>query len=162
MKYLVQQRIFSFNDSFNIIDENQRPVFKIEGKIFTLGNKLNIYDMNGNKRIYIEQKLFRFLPEYEIYEGDRIVARVKKQFTFFKSKLDIESEYGNFQIEGDIFAYNFTVLKDGRVVAVVNKKFIAFSDTYSVEISEGEKDDFILALVIVIDQVLHDNNQNNS
>lgn len=162
MKYLVRQRLFSFNDSFNITDEFDRPIFQIEGKIFTIGNKLNIYDMNGNKRIYIEQKLFRFLPEYEIYEDDKIVARVKKQLTFFKPKLDIESDYGIFQIEGDVFGYNFSILKNGRVVAAVNKKLISFSDTYAVEVAEGEKDDFILALIIVIDQVLHDNSHNNS
>lgn len=162
MKYLVRQRLFSFNDSFNITDEYDRPIFQIEGKIFTVGNKLNIYDMNGNKLIYIEQKLFRFLPEYEIYEEGRLVAKVKKQFTLFKAKLDIESDYGTFQIEGDVFGYNFSILKNGRVIAAVNKKLIAFSDTYAVEVADGEKDDFVLALIIVIDQVLHDNNQNNS
>ncbi len=162
MRYLVRQRIFSFNDSFNITDENERPVFQVEGKIFSIGNKLNIYDMNGNNRVYIEQKLFRFLPEYEIYEADKLVAKVKKQLTFFKPKLDIYSDYGKFEVEGDVFGYNFSVVRDGKVIAAVSKKFISFSDTYGVEVAEGERDDFVLALVIVIDQVLHDNNQNNS
>lgn len=162
MRYLVRQRIFSFNDSFNITDEYERPVFQVEGKIFSIGNKLNIYDMSENKRVYIEQKVFRFLPEYEIYEADRLVAKVKKQLTFFKPKLDIESEYGSFQVEGDVFSYSFSILRDEKLIATVSKKFISFSDTYAVEVAEGEKDDFVLALVIVIDQVLHDNNQNNS
>ncbi len=162
MRYLVRQRLFAFNDSFNITDENNRPIFRIEGKVFSLGNKLNIYDMNGNKLIYIEQKLLRLLPQYEIYEEDRLVANVKKQLSFFKAKFDIESYYGYFKVEGDVFAYNFSILRDGKVIAIVNKKFISFSDTYAVEIVDGEKDDFILSLVIVIDQVLHDDNHNNS
>lgn len=162
MRYLVRQRLFAFNDSFNITDEYERPVFQVEGKIFSIGNKLSIYDMSGNKKVYIEQKVFRLLPEYEIYEDERIVARVKKQLTFFKPKMDIDSDYGRFEVEGDVFGYNFSILKDGKIIAVVNKKFISFSDTYAVEVAEGEKDDFVLALVIVIDQVLHDNNKNNS
>lgn len=162
MRYLVRQKIFAFNDSFNITDENNRTIYRIEGRVFSLGNKLNIYDMEGNNRIYIEQKLFKFLPQYEIYEDGRLVANIKKQFTFFKTKFDIDSNYGKFTVEGDVFAYNFSILRDGKIIAFVNKKLISFSDTYSVEVLEGEKDDFILALVIVIDQILHDNNHNNS
>lgn len=162
MRYLVRQRIFAFNDSFNITDEHNRPIFKIEGRVFSLGNKLNIYDMSGNKRVYIEQKLLKLLPQYEIYENDRVVAKVKKRLTFFKSRLDIESDYGNFTVKGDVLGYNFSILRDGKTIAVVNKKFISFSDTYSVEVAEGERDAFVLSLVIVIDQVLHDDNHNNS
>lgn len=162
MKYLVRQRLFAFNDSFYITDDQKEPVFQIEGKVFSLGNKLNIYDMKGNELIYIEQKLFKFLSEYEIYQGNRVVANVKKQLSFFKPKVDIVSDYGNFQIKGNVFAYDFSILRDGRVIANVNKKLISFSDTYLVKIEEGERDDFILSLVIVIDQIFHDNNHNNS
>ncbi len=162
MKYLVRQRLFAFNDSFYITDERKNSIYKIEGRIFSLGNKLNIYDMKGNKLIHIQQKLFKFLSEYEIYEDNKIVARLKKKFTLFKSKIDISSDYGNFQIRGDVFAYNFSILRDGLVIAGVNKKLISFSDVYSVKIVEGERDDFVLALVIVIDQIFHDDNHNNS
>lgn len=162
MKYLVRQRLFTFNDSFYITNEQKRPVFQIEGKIFSLGNKLNIYDMNGNKLIYIEQKLFRFLSEYEIYQGNRLIASIKKKLSFFRPKIDIVSDYGDFHIRGNIFAYDFSILRDERVIAEVNKKLISFSDTYLVDVAEGERDDFILSLVIVIDQIFHDNNHNNS
>lgn len=154
--------MLSFNDSFDITDQNRKPIFKIEGKILTLGNKLSIYDTNGNQLIYIEQKLLKLLPQYEIHKGGRIVAKVKKQMTFFKPKVNIESDYGKFQITGDVFAYNFSILRDGNLVANVNKKLISFSDTYGVDITEGENDEFILALVIVIDQIFHDKNHNNS
>ena len=162
MRYLVRQKIFSFGDSFTITDENGIDRYKIQGKVFSLGNKLTIYDLACNKLIYIEQKIFKFLPQYEIYEGDTLVARVKKQLTFFKPRFEIESGFGNFQVEGDVWGYNFSVIKNGLIVARVEKKFMSFSDTYSVDVFEGERDEFILALVIVIDQVLHDNNHNNS
>ncbi len=162
MKYLVKQKIFALGDNFDITDESGMPVFKIQGKIFSFGNKLSVYDLTGHKLVYIEQKLLRFLPEYNIYKDSYLVAKVKKQLTFLKAKFDIESEYGNFEVEGDVWGYSFSILRDGKVIAFVNKQLISFSDTYSVEVCEGEKDEFILALVIVIDQVLHDKNQNNS
>lgn len=46
--------------------------------------------------------------------------------------------------------------KDGKRVAKISKGLISFSDTYSVDIY-SENEAFILALVIVIDQILHDN-----
>ena len=60
-----------------------------------------------------------------------------------------------------MLAYNFRILKDGRVVARVDKAFFSFRDTYAVDISPGEDEGFLLAVCIVIDQTLHDNNHNN-
>ena len=56
---------------------------------------------------------------------------------------------------------DFTVLRDARPAAYVSKRWFALADSYGVEISDEENPVFMLALVIVIDQVLHDNNHNN-
>lgn len=160
MKYKIRQRIFSFGDNFTIRDENETPHFIVRGKVFSLGDKLSLEDLNGNKLFYIEQKLFKFLPEYSIFQNDTQVAKVKKEFTFFKPKFNIESSFGRFDMEGDIFSHSFQILKNGRVVAEVSKKWLSFSDTYGVDIADGENQAFLLALVIVIDQVIYDNDGN--
>lgn len=156
MRYIVRQKIFSFGDKFNITDESGTPRYQVEGKFLSIGKKLNIYDMEENHLMYIEQEIFRFLPEYFLYENDEVVGRVKKEFTFLRPKINIESTYGDFTIDGSVFAYNFTVSKDDEVVAIVSKEFLTLSDTYGVEIFD-DNEDFILALVIVIDQIFHDN-----
>lgn len=161
MRYKIRQRIFSFGDNFTIKDENERPFFIVRGKVFSFGDKLALEDLNGNQLFYIEQKLFKLLPEYIIHQNDKPVARVKKEFTFLKPKFDIESNFGQYEMEGDIFSHDFQILKNGRVVAGINKKWFSFSDTYGVEIADGENQAFLLALVIIIDQVIHDNNKNN-
>lgn len=161
MRYLIREKIFSFADRFNIQDENGNTRFEVEGKVFSLGNKLRIYDINGRELIYIEQKVWRLLPEYNIYKGDRLLARVKKELTFFKPRFIIESQYGDLTIDGDVFAHNFNILKNGRPIAWISKKWISLSDTYSVEISDGEDEAFILSLSIVLDQILYDNRKNN-
>lgn len=161
MRYLVREKIFSFSDRFNIQDEYGNIRFEVEGQIFSLGNKLRIYDENGRELIYIEQKIWRFLPEYNIYKENRLLATVKRELSLFKPRFNIESQYGNLAIDGDVFAHNFSILKNGRPIAWVSKKWISFSDTYSVEISDGEDDAFILSLAIVLDQVLYDNRNNS-
>lgn len=157
MRYQIRQKIFSFGDNFVIKGENDEPRFIVQGKVFSFGDKLSLEDLMGNELFYIEQKVFSFLPEYHIFQGDREVAMVKKEFTFFKPRFLIESQYGNYEMEGDIFGYDFQIVKDGRTVAYVSKKWFAFSDTYGVDIVDHEDQAFLLSLVIVIDQVIHDN-----
>ncbi len=157
MRYLVKQKIFSIGDKFTIRDENENPVYQVVGKVFTIGKKLDLYDMDDQHLAYIEQKIFRFLPEYYIYRDEELLAQVKKEFTFFKPRFNIDSHYGNFTIEGNIFAHEFNILKNGRTVAWISKKWISWSDTYTVDINDDEDQAFILSLVIVLDQVHHDN-----
>lgn len=161
MKFIVKQRILSFTDSFVIHNEHKKPAYRVEGKLFAFGDKLRIYDMNNQERVYIEQKLFKLLPEYHLFENGERVAVVKKGFTFFKPRFNIESKSGAYTVDGNLFAYNFRVLKEGVVVARVDKAFFAFRDTYTVTISPGEDEAFLLAVCIVIDQTLHDENHNN-
>jgi len=160
LKYLIREKIFSFGDNFTIKDEFDNDVFFVRGKVFSLGDKLTLEDALGNEVVYIEQKLFKFLPEYSIFLSGKYAARVKKEFSFFRPKFYIDSNMGQFTIDGDIFSHNFQILKNGIPIAMVSKQFFAFSDAYGVDISDNEDQDFILALVIVLDQVLHDDKNN--
>ncbi|EYE87751.1 hypothetical protein Q428_11700 [Fervidicella metallireducens AeB] len=157
MRYQIRQRIFSLGDNFTIKGEDDEPKFIVKGKVFSLGDKLSVEDLYGNELFYIEQKLFKFLPEYHIFQNGILVAKVKREFSFFKPKFYIESTYGTFDMVGDIFGYNFEIIKNGETVALVDKKWLSFSDTYGVEIDDRENHGFLLSLVIVIDQVIHDN-----
>lgn len=161
MRFLVKQKIFSFGDNFVIKDDQGNDRFIVRGKVFALGDKLRIYDMQGQELFYIEQKLLRLLPEYTIYKSGQAVATVKKEFTFFKPRFSIWSTYGNYTIQGNFWGMDFSILKNGRQVAQVSKRWLSFGDTYGVDIVDDEDYAFILALVIVIDQVLHDDRHNN-
>jgi len=159
MKYIIRQKIFSFRDSFTIKNEFNEDCFKVYGKILAIGNKLFLKDMQDHELFYIEQRLFRFLPEYTIYQNGVVVATVKKRFTLFRPSFDITSSFGNFNIEGNFLAYDFTVFRDGTPAAIVSKKWFSLSDTYGVSVSGNENQAFILALVIVLDQIYHDGNK---
>ncbi|GKX31209.1 hypothetical protein SH1V18_36890 [Vallitalea longa] len=156
MRFQVREKIFSFGDDFTIKDEMGNDFFIIRGKVFSLGDKLQLFNMSGEELFYIEQKLLRMLPEYTIFKNGNPVALVKKKVAFFGSKFIIESEYGYYEIEGKPFNYNFSIMKNNNVVATVSKEFFSFSDTYGVDISDNEDYGFIIALVIVIDQIIHD------
>lgn len=158
MRYLVKQKVLSISDKFTIKDEMENDRFQVIGKVFSLGNKLTIQDMAGRELVYIEQKLLKFLPEYNLFMNGVNVAKVKKKLTFLKANFEIESSFGNFSMKGNVMAHEFSILKQGQEVATVSKKWISLSDTYTIDILDPENEVFLLALVIVIDQVLYDNN----
>ena len=156
MRYQVRQHIFSFRDRFTIKDEYDQPQYVVEGKFFTVGNKLTLFNVKGEEEIYIEQKLLRFLPEYYFYKKGKHIATIKKEFTFFKPKFHIASVKGNYEIQGNVLAYDFQILNHQEVVCTISKRWFSFADTYGVEIKEDEDPSFMLALVIILDQVYHE------
>jgi len=158
LRYIIRQKIFALADSFSIKDAGGNDVFIVKSQLLSFGKKLRIYDLAGNELCYIEQMLFRFMPEYNIYIAGQHVANVKKKFKLFKNDFVITSPGNQYYVEGDIFAHEFDIYKDNRVVASISKRFFSFSDTYGVDIDDGEDQITLLALAIVIDMVCHDNN----
>ena len=161
MRLYIREKIFSFGDNFSITDENGNEAFRVLGQVFSFGNKLRLYDNRDTELIYIEQKLFRFLPEYTIYAVNSELATVKKNLSFFSHNFSIDSIYGSYEIQGDFTAHSFSLYKSGESFAAsMEKKWFSFGDSYVIEIADSENIPFTLALVIVIDQAIHDN-QNN-
>lgn len=157
MRFQIRQKIFSFGDNFTVKDEQGNDHYMVQGKVFSLGDKLTLMDMQGRELYYIEQQLLRMLAEYKLYSSGQVVATCKKRFSLFGSKFDIYSPSGDYTIEGRPLNYNYSIYKNGQLVATVDKQFFSLSDTYGVEVADGEDYAFIISLVIIIDQVVHDN-----
>jgi uncharacterized protein YxjI len=111
----------------------------------------------------IHRKGLHFLDQFDILsardgESDQQIASIRQKFTFFKHSYKIYSIYGEYKMKGlDIFDHSFTLTnKNGRTIAIVNKKFFSLADTYGVEMidtnNDKEQEDhaFILALIIVL------------
>lgn len=162
MRFNIRQKIFSFGDDFIIRNEVGEPILTVKGKVFSFGDKLRVYDANMNEIYYIEQKIFRLLPEYRIYQGQEEVAFLKKELSLFRPKINIQSKFGSFRIEGSIFQYNFQIFNGSSVVATVSKKLFSFSDQYTLDVLQETNLTFIVTLVIVIDQIIHDSNSSHS
>ena len=62
----------------------------------------------------------------------------------------------DYTIDGSFWEREFKFVRSGRVVASVSKKLFSWTDSYGVDIIDGEDDVSILCACIVIDQVLHD------
>lgn len=157
MRYVMKQKLFSFADSFTIRNEQGEDVYLVRGKLLSFGNQLSFEDTSGKELAYIRQKLLSFAPTYEIYRDDKLFATVnQKLFTFVRHKFFIDVPGpDDLEAAGDFLDLEYSFERGGRQVATVSKKWFSFSDTYGVDISEGEDDVLILASSVVIDMICH-------
>ena len=82
-----------------------------------------------------------------------VVAKVNQKLTFMRDKIKVDSKYGEFTIQGNLFDYSYRIYKDNMVVAKIEKELFAFTDNYQVDI-DFEDEAFILTLVVIIDNII--------
>lgn len=157
MRYVIKEEFWSFGDDFYIYDENQKPVFFVDGEAFSWGSKLSFQDLEGRELAYISQKMLSWKPKFEIYRDGTLFAEVTKEWSWFKQSFTLDVPGPNdFAIEGAFWKHDYHFSRREGVVATVSKELFSWSDTYGIEIAEGQDDVAILCAAIVIDQVLHD------
>ena len=162
MRYVIKERFWSWGDDFHIYDEQKNEKFFVDGQAFSWGDKLSFQDMQGNELAFISQKLLTWIPKYEIYRQGQLFAEVVKEFSWFNKSFTLDVPGPNdYSIDGSFWQHEYKFTRQGRVVANVTKAFWSWTDTYGVEIIDGEDDVAILCSAIVVDQVLHNEKQNN-
>lgn len=157
MRYVMKQKLFSWGDDFRIKNEAGDDVYFVDGRAFSLGNKLSFQDLNGNELAFIRQKLLSWGPTYEITRGDELLAVVKKHlFTLFRCKFTVDVPGpDDLEAQGSFLDMEYTFERGGRTVAQVSKKWFSWTDSYGVDINDGESDVLILASTVVIDMICH-------
>lgn len=149
MKLLFKQRFFSWFDSYDIYDENGNTMFVVEGKL-SWGHLFKIYDANKNEIGCIKEKIWTWLPIFEIYIGDAYVGCIKKEFTFFKPKFNID--YNGWHIEGNWVEWDYTIFNSaGQSIADISKEIWNWTDTYVIDVQNPQDIVSVLMLVLTID-----------
>lgn len=156
--YQMRQKWLSFGDDYTVRDTNGREVFFIDGKVFTLRNTLIVKDMAGREHAVIQQKILAWGPTFEILRGGKVAAVVKKSlFTLFRCEFSVDVPGpDDLLAEGNFWDYEYKFTRHGQPVAHVSKRFFALTDTYGIDVADGEDDVLILASAVVIDQCCHE------
>jgi uncharacterized protein YxjI len=157
MRYVMRQKLLSFGDDFTIKDAEGRDVFYVDGKMFSLGDKLIFKDGQGNEVARIEQKLLSIGPTWEIYRDGKPYAKVKKSlFSFLHATFSVDVPGpDDLEARGNLLDHEYTFTRSGGVAAEVSKKWFSLTDSYGVDVAEGEDDVLILACAVVIDMACH-------
>jgi uncharacterized protein YxjI len=157
MRYVLRQKLLSWGDDFHIRDAQDRNVYFVDGKAFSIGEKLSFQDMQGHELAFIKQKLLSLTRTYEIHRNGKLAAVVKRQmFALFHHRFTVDVPGpDDLEATGDFLDHEYEFRRGDRVVATVSKRWFSLTDTYGIDIADGEDDVLILASAVVVDQACH-------
>lgn len=103
-------------------------------------------------RAFIQQKVFSLLPRYFVFVGDRQVAEIVKELTFFRQSYSIEGL--GWEVNGDFWAHDYAIVNNDRVIVTIHKEWMTWGYCYEVGIADESDELIALAVVLAIDCVL--------
>lgn len=158
MRYRVREKLLSLGDDFVIHDEQGRRAFYADGHLIGLTPKLTLYDGSGRDVGLIRKRIVALRTTYDLYRDGTLFATISKDLlSFFRDSLTVDVPGPNdYAVQGSFLDHAYTFTRNGRTVAEVSKAWFSFTDSYGVDIVDGEDDLTILATVVVIDQILHE------
>lgn len=149
MKLLFKQRMFSWFDSYDIYDGEGNRVFTVKGQL-SWGHRLNIYNSFGDHVGTIKEEVLTLLPRFAMYEQERYIGQIKKEFTFFKPRFTLD--FNGWEVEGNFFEWDYEVFdRSKRAIMEANKKLFQFTDTYEITVHDSQNALYALMIVLAID-----------
>jgi len=155
MRYVIREKFFHLGEDSDITDETGQPVYHVDGKVFTLHHTLVMHDLSGNEVATIRQHLVALTPTFEVTRGGQEVAEIRKKlFTFFGDRLTVDIPGpDDLEVQGDILEHEYTIARQGQVIATASKRWISLTATYGVDIAPSQDDVLIIACVLALDLV---------
>lgn len=154
--FYIKQKIMSMRGRFDVFDETQQEVYKIEGSFMQIPKTFTIFDLQRNEKALITKKTFSFLPTFYVEVEGRQLFTIKKEFTFFKAKYAIEG--AGIQVQGNVWSMEFEIIQNGKKIGQVSKEWLTWGDTYHIQVFEEQWEMIVIALVVAIDCVKADQN----
>jgi len=158
-RYKIQQKLISIGDDFWIENAKGQKVFKVDGKALRLSKTLEFEDAKGKKLAQIKERILSIKDTMVIENAHgRDIATVKQALIApLRDKWNVNVRGGkDLVVQGDILDLEYDIRQGRKMVAEVSKKWFTITDTYGVEIAEGQNDILILAIAIAIDMMAHD------
>lgn len=156
MRLLFKQRLFSWFDSYDIYYPDGSVVYTVQGQ-FSFGHCLKIFDPSGYEIGTVKERVFAFMPQFELYMGDVYMGCIRREFSLFRPKYNIDCN--GWHIEGDYMGWDYRIVNEfGINVAYVSKELWNFTDTYSIDVYDDKDALCALMFVLAIDAEKCSNN----
>ena len=161
-RYKIRQNLISIGDDFWIENEEGKKVFKIDGKVLRIRKTLVFEDAKGKKLAQIQERLLTIKDTMVVEDAEgKDIATIKKALISpFRDKWDVNVKNGpDLDVQGNILDHEYTVKQGREKVAEISKKWFRLTDTYGVEIEDGQNDILILAIAVAVDMMAHDDKE---
>jgi uncharacterized protein YxjI len=158
-RYKIRQKLVSIGDDIWIENQKGEKVYKVDGKVLRIRKTLEFEDLNGRKLAQIKERLLSIKDSMVIEDANgKDLAVVKKALIApLRDKWNVDVKGGkDLVVQGNILDLEYDIKQGRKKVAEVSKKWFSITDTYGVEVGDGQNDILILAIAVAIDMMAHD------
>lgn len=148
--FYMAQKALALKPQFDIVDQDNNPVYHIEGDLARLNFSIQ---RNGEEVLKLKKKLVAIMPEYTIERNHAEIATIKKKFRLTNPELHGQAEGKELRINGDLFGYDFDIVTGDAVIGHVDTEFGHWSDHYRISVFDAAMQDVIIALAVICDNV---------
>ena len=150
MRYQVYEDLGHLGQDNDIFNEAGQPVLRVDGKAFSLHNFMVVKDLAGTQVAQITRNVIGAIYEISLTGGGS--AEMRHHFSLLHPKWTISVSGGQLlEIIEEPGFHKFTVTQNGQPIATVSKAWISVSDTFGVDITEGQNDLLILCCVLSLE-----------
>ena len=97
-----------------------------------------------------------------IERGGETIATIRKAWIApLRDKFVIEVGGKDMVAQGSFLEHDYTIRRGSDWVAEISKKWLSLTDSYGIEIADGEDDGLILAIAVAIDEMAHDRDEDH-
>jgi uncharacterized protein YxjI len=155
MRYLVQERLFSFTTDFWIEDEDGNQVFLVDGSGPFSREAFTLRDANGNLLTFIRRKLFSWRETLQIESEGGALASVRAAFSLFRPRYEISlADGGRLEATGNFTGKDFEILGlGGEAHGSISRERFRLRDSYWVDVPPGQDAPLIISIAVAIDRI---------
>lgn len=153
MRFTVKQRIMAFGKQYRVFDISENELYEISSMLLSPERRKEVLDMGGNLVAWSEWPVMSGQAEMNA-GSERCTLDIP--FVSLTPEWDGDDSGKAIKVTGDFLRLSFTVSGAGGTLATIDKRFIAFSDTYEVDVVEPAlRPEFALLIVALIDHKYH-------
>ncbi|MDO5026193.1 MAG: LURP-one-related family protein [Tissierellia bacterium] len=153
-KLFIKQKVLKLVDHYFVMDENGQEVYEVSQDFMLIGNSVNVKSLKGRTSFTIERGFTFLLPSYDVNFEDGRNIKIEQEFSLIRTRLSLNSRDYDLEIKGDIFAYDFSIYNKDVEVGHIDRKIIAWGDTFVLDIYDEDYEEEILAIAIAVDEII--------
>lgn len=149
----MRQKLWSLADGFVVRDGSGNTAYTIDGKLFAIRQTLVMHDELGKEVLTIRKRIVSVGTTYDVLRDGRSIATVHQHlFTLVRAKFTVDvTGPDDLEATGNFTSHEYAFTRGRAEVAHVSKRWFSVTDSYGIEISEGEDHPLIIAAAVVID-----------
>lgn len=153
MRLTVKQKIMAFGKQYRAFDGYENQLFEVSSELFSPERRKEVRDMAGNVMAW---------SEWPVMSGQATLNAGLDHGELDIPFMSLSPEWIGtcngrpMNVTGDFLRRSFSIDVGGRAAASIEKRFLAFSDTYEVDVDEqAMRPEFALLIVAMIDHKYH-------